>query len=236
MFACASTPVTLAPARRRGRHHRVHASRSRALASDDEDATLKRVIDFARSSRTLNDAIDASAQADIDALIANGRVDGGITNAVRGDGQWDVFCAPHIQRLATPVGVRFHPLRYVIEEGKIRSDVRHGGAWVPDGWLSASGTVSVGEEMTCEGRLRPSCVIKFDKFWIGAREGDASAPRDWPENGNAIDRAIDAIGSVGFLESFARFPVLFYDEAEGLVIFQFPPLSSNICALRGRCS
>jgi len=234
MFALTSSSVTRAPTRSRGQHQRVRSFRSRALASGDDAATLKRVLDFARSARTLNDAIDASAQADIDALIANGRVDGGIANAVRGDGQWDVFCAPHIQRLATPVGVRFHPLRYVIAEGKIRSDVRHGGAWVPDGWLSASGTVSTGSEMTSEGRLRPSCVIKFDKFWIGARDGDASAPRDWPENGNAIDRAIDAVGNAGFLESFAKFPVLFYDEAEGLVIFQFPPLKSNICALRRR--
>lgn len=212
------------------RHFRAVAHAS-ASSGDDESAVVRRVMDFARTdARTLNDAVDASTQADIDRLIASGRVDGGISNAVRGDGKWEVFCAPHIQRLAVPLGVRFAPLSYDIRDGKIRSDVRHRGI-VPDGWLSASGTVIAGREMEAEGKARPSCVIQFDKFWIGAGLTQ-DEPRDFPrgEEASAVDRAIDALGNAGFLDAFAKFPVLFYDEKEGLVIFQFPPLASNICA------
>ena len=43
---------------------------------------------------------------------------------------------------------------------------------------------------------------------------------------------IDTVGNAGFVDGFAKFPVLFYNEEQGLVIFQFPPLRSNICAVR----
>lgn len=199
------------------------------------DSALDRVVSWTRldveSERTLNDGVPDAIQRDIDALIADGRVDGGISNAVRGDGTWDVFSAPHIKRLAGPVGVVFSPLRYVIEDGLIHSHVRHRGI-VPDGWLSASGVVKEADEMKAEGRLRPTCLIKFDKFWIGAG-ARKDQPRGYPaDNASIVDVAIDAVGNAGFLDGFAKFPVLFYDESQGVVIFQFPPLQSNICAIR----
>jgi len=184
---------------------------------------------------TLYDVVD-DVQRSIDVLIADGSVSGGIENAVRGDGEWRVFCAPHIVKFAGPFGVRFAPLRYVIDRGEIRSDVRHGGI-VPDGWLSASGRVSATAPYALDGRQRPACRIEFDTFWIGSKAGDSATPRDDPNasgEANSVDRAINAIGKVGFLESIATFPVLFYDDDAGIVVFQFPPLKSNIAAYRER--
>jgi hypothetical protein len=208
----------------------------RAQASS-VDGAMERIVAWTaldvENKRTLNSGVPESIQRDIDALIADGRVDGGIENAVQGDGVWEVFSAPHIKRLAAPVGVIFSPLRYVIDQGNIYSHVRHRGI-VPDGWLSASGVVVQGVDMLCQGRMRPSCVIWFDKFWIGASLQTKDEPREFPtENeASALDVAINKIGNAGFLDGLARFPLLFYDEKQGLVIFQFPPLNSNICAMR----
>jgi hypothetical protein len=49
-----------------------------------------------------------------------------------------------------------------------------------------------------------------------------------------VDKAINAVGKLGFVDAIATFPVLFYDERAGVVIFQFPPLKSNIAAFRRR--
>jgi len=210
---------------------RIQAQQQRPSAVD---GALQRVIAWTAldvdHARTLNDGVPDAVQRDIDALVADGRVDGGISNAVRGDGTWEVFSAPHIKRLAGPVGVIFSPLRYIIEDGAIVSHVRHRGI-VPDGWLSASGAVEEGQEMVAEGRMRPTCLIKFDKFWIGsgAREDE---PREFPAEKTVVDTVVDAVGNAGFLDGFAKFPVLFYDEDRGVVIFQFPPLQSNIAAVR----
>lgn len=203
-------------------------------ASDVEEAIERLVRYNAANDVTFCDGIDAWVQEDIDRLIDEGRVDGGVERAVDGDGTWRVFCAPHIARLATPVGVRFDPLRYDLSGGKIRSDVRHRGI-VPDGWLSASGSIRACEEpYVVDGRPRPACKIEFDSFWIGSG-ATADQPRDSPKatgDANAVDSIIDAIGRVGFIEDVATFPVLFYDDRAGLVVFQFPPLKSNIAAYR----
>jgi hypothetical protein len=201
------------------------------------DGAMERVVAWAAldvdGTRTLNDGVPESIQCDIDALIADGSVDGGIARAVRGDGVWEVCSAPHIKRLAAPVGVIFSPLRYVIDRGSIDSHVRHRGI-VPDGWLSASGAVEEGADMVCDGRMRPSCVIRFDKFWVGASVQTKDEPRSFPaeDEASVVDKLIDTFGNAGFVDGFAKFPVLFYNEEQGLVIFQFPPLRSNICAVR----
>ena len=224
------------------KHHSRGPVRTIARASSSSSSTLT-VADALNSLArhastpgvTLYD-VDDDIQLCIDILIEDGSVSGGIENAVRGDGEWQVFCAPHIVNLAGPVGVRFAPLQYVIDGGKIRSDVRHGGI-VPDGWLSASGKVSATVPYMLDGRERPACRIDFDTFWIGASSDDKSSPRDDPNtSGDAkvVDKAINAIGKVGFLEGIATFPVLFYDADAGVVVFQFPPLKSNIAAFLQR--
>lgn len=227
--ASAPSPARWFAPRARGRG----ASRTAVRASPSGvDDALDTVVEYARrDSMRLHEGVPGDVQAAIDRLIDSGRVDGGIENAVRGDGTWTVFSAPHIVRLATPVGVKFHPLRYVIEEGRIRSDVRHGGI-VADGWLSASGRVRATQPYELDGVTRPACRISFEHFWIGPG-GDA--PREQPgedDEGGFVDKAIDFVGNLGFLETFATFPVLFYDEEAGVVVFQFPPLGSNIAAYR----
>ena len=37
---------------------------------------------------------------------------------------------------------------------------------------------------------------------------------------------VDAVGNVGFVSSFATFPLHFFDEERGLCVFEFPPMSS----------
>ena len=212
---------------------RASSSSASTLTVADALATLTRHA--STPGVTLYD-VDDDIQLCIDILIEDGSVSGGIENAVRGDGEWQVFCAPHIVNLAGPVGVRFAPLRYVIDSGNIRSDVRHGGI-VPDGWLSASGKVSATTPYELDGRERPACRIDFDTFWIGAQSGDKSSPRDDPnasDEANVVDKVINAVGKVGFLEGIATFPVLFYDHDAGVVVFQFPPLKSNIAAFLQR--
>ena len=227
----------LAPSRVFATPHRARNNRRRSISrAADVAAPLQRVVEYAEdeSSWELHRGVPSEIQRDIDALIASARVDGGIENAVRGDGDWRVFCAPHIVRLATPLGVLFHPLRYVIREGTISSDVRHRGRFVPDGWLSASGTVRATDSQTCEGMMRPACRIGFDTFWVGAG-ASADEPREFPGEGSSvIDAVINAVGKLGFVDAIATFPVLFYDERAGVVIFQFPPLKSNIAAFRRR--
>ena len=206
----------------------VRASLSSPLSVDD---ALAVVIEHARlDSARLHEGVPDDVRRAIDRLIDSGRVDGGIENAVRGDGTWRVFSAPHISRLATPLGVKFHPLRYVIADGDMTSDVRHGGI-VPDGWLSASGGVRVTQEYELDGVMRPACRISFDKFWIGPG-GDAPREEPGDDDEGFVDKVIDFVGNLGFLETFATFPVLFYDEEVGVVVFQFPPLASNIAAYR----
>lgn len=224
----------LAPSRVVAAPRRARKSRCRSTPRPDVAAPLQRVVEYAEdeSSWELHRGVPSEIQRDIDALIASALVDGGIDNAVRGDGDWRVFAAPHIVRLATPLGVLFHPLRYVIRDGTISSDVRHRGRFVPDGWLSASGTVQAVESRVCEGMVRPACRIGFDTFWIGAG-ASADEPRAGPGSG-VVDKAINAVGKLGFVDAIATFPVLFYDERAGVVIFQFPPLKSNIAAFRRR--
>lgn len=222
-----------------GMRTRRHARRSHLIArASSVDGALERIVAWTaldvENKRTLNDGVPDAIQRDIDELVANGNVDGGISNAVRGDGVWEVCSAPHIRRLAGPVGVVFSPLRYVIDQGSIYSHVRHRGI-VPDGWLSASGVVEEGEDMVCEGRIRPTCLIKFDRFWVGASAATKDEPREFPtEDASFLDVVIDKVGNLGFLDGIATFPVLFYDANEGVVVFQFPPLKSDICAIRRR--
>ena len=76
-----------------------------------------------------------------------------------------------------------------------------------------------------------ACRISFDKFWIGPG-GDAPREEPGDDDEGFVDKVIDFVGNLGFLETFATFPVLFYDEEVGVVVFQFPPLASNIAAYR----
>ncbi len=232
MLARASAPSpTRSLPRARGRAASRTVVRASSSSPSSVDDALAVVIEHARlDSARLHEGVPDDVRRAIDRLIDSGRVDGGIENAVRGDGTWRVFSAPHISRLATPLGVKFHPLRYVIADGDIASDVRHGGI-VPDGWLSASGGVRATREYELDGVMRPACRISFDKFWIGPG-GDAPREEPGDDDEGFVDKAIDFVGNLGFLETFATFPVLFYDEEAGVVVFQFPPLASNIAAYR----
>jgi hypothetical protein len=77
----------------------------------------------------------------------------------------------------------------------------------------------------------------FSSFWV-ARDGET--PRDPPRSAlrspeerlGASDALVDAIGNVGFVSSFARFPLHFFDEERGLCVFEFPPMSSFIACKR----
>ena len=107
----------IAPARARSSRVQNRRSRVFVFAVERRRRARGRHRHARLDSARLHEGVPDDVRRAIDRLIDSGRVDGGIENAVRGDGTWRVFSAPHISRLATPLGVKFHPLRYVIADG-----------------------------------------------------------------------------------------------------------------------
>ena len=52
---------------------------------------------------------------------------------------FQVFHAPHIAGLSSTFGTRFQPIRYILNQGRIASNVGYDSAIVGEGWLSAAG-------------------------------------------------------------------------------------------------
>lgn len=92
------------------------------------------------------------------------------------------------------------------------------------GWLSASGSVSGNADRV---------DLQFDTFWVDQGGGEADLRAYLAEGaGNAGDRVVTALGRAGFLPQFATFPVLALDPSNGLAVFRFEPLASNIAIVR----
>jgi len=141
-----------------------------------------------------------------------------------GEGTWEVFYAPHIRSLSRWLfGTEFAPLRYRLwkDSGgayRLSSHARYRGPLLGDGWLSASGTIGVGERDS-------ELLLRFDQFWV---DGPGESPRtELPRGkGSTWDRAVSALGRLGFIPPLARFPVRYLDP--DLSVFHFPPLRSDI--------
>ena len=184
------------------------------LYASKPDGDVARAVETLVASARLGSSDDATAS---DVIAA-------------GEGVYEVFNMPHLFNLSSPIGMRFKPVRYTIgARGEIRSDVRFVTPGGFAGWLSASGRVDASgvDEVT----------LAFDSFWVGR---DGASPRDNParagaEGGGALgamDALVNGLGNAGFLPSFARFPVRFFDEDAGVCVFQFPPLRSDVAAQR----
>ena len=176
-------------------------------------------------------ATDQTASA-VDQLIkdygASGRSGRGCEDTFAlGQGTWEVFYAPHIRNLSQGLQTEFSPIRYTLLEDNngIRSHVRYTNALFGSGWLSASGTITAEDEST----LR----IHFDSFWLDKED---ELREILLERGQTLemlaplDRAVNAIGRLGFLPAFATFPVL--QVSKDYAVFRFPPLQSNIAIKR----
>jgi len=145
-----------------------------------------------------------------------------------GEGTWEVFYAPHIRSLSRWLfGTEFAPLRYRLwkDDGgvyRLTSHARYHGPILGDGWLSASGTIRVGEQDS-------ELLLHFDQFWV---DGPGESPRaELPGGGgSAQDQSVSALGRLGFVPPLARFPVRYLDP--DLSVFRFPPLRSDIAIRR----
>mmetsp|Transcript_20562 Transcript_20562/g.33311 ORF Transcript_20562/g.33311 Transcript_20562/m.33311 type:complete len:283 (-) Transcript_20562:46-894(-) len=158
----------------------------------------------------------------VSVMVASKSLEGGSMEAVLGasDGVWEVFHAPHMARMSSPLGVSFKPVRYVIKGNQLRTDVHFSGPGGVGGWLCSAGVVRASRDDAVE--------IVFDSFWM-AEEG--GAPRDNPVSADvarAGDRVVNSIGRLAFLSSLAVFPVHFFDSDAGICVFEFPPLNSYI--------
>ena len=155
-----------------------------------------------------------------------GGVPGGVgAESLRvGEGTWEVFYAPHICSLSRWLfGTEFAPLQYRLWKDsrgayRLSSHVRYRGPLFGDGWLSASGTIGVGERDS-------ELLLHFDQFWV---DGPGESPRAELPHGEAgaWDRVVSALGRLGFVPPLARFPVRYLDP--DFSVFRFPPLRSDI--------
>ena len=164
----------------------------------------------------------------MDVMVRSNDIGGTLEECLaRSDGVWEVCVMPHMLNLSAPLGIRFK-VRYSLEGGKIRSDVRfRGPGGIGRGWLSSSGRVEPTSRTDHDGA---AIDLVFERFWIDLEDGED--PKDFADCVSAVDGAIDAIGRLGFLPSFAFFPVHFFDAKSGTCVFEFPPLRSNIAAKR----
>jgi hypothetical protein len=212
----------------------VHRQRSTAV--DVADALLTCADSIATNGADLYASKpDGDVARAVETLVASARLgssdDATASDVIAaGEGVYEVFNMPHMFNLSSPIGMRFKPVRYTIgARGEIRSDVRFVTPGGFAGWLSASGRV--------DARGVDEVTLAFDSFWVGR---DGASPRDNParagaEGGGALgamDALVNGLGNAGFLPSFARFPVRFFDEDAGVCVFQFPPLRSDVAAQR----
>ncbi|KAK3246054.1 hypothetical protein CYMTET_44398 [Cymbomonas tetramitiformis] len=75
-----------------------------------------------------------------------------------GQGEWEVFYAPHFAVLEKVCGAKFDPIRYSLHKNNVISNVRYTHPILGDGWLSASGTIYPRDSFTVQ--------VQFDRFWV----------------------------------------------------------------------
>ena len=201
------------------------------------------VIARARNeARRLGDLLEShtapslyTATAQTESLVAelvNGFDSTGAANrAMRMEGSWRVFYAPHIFRLSQWFGptARFEPLEYDLgEKGRFSSHVRYRGVFgglVGEGWLSAAGTIAPVDDATLE--------IEFTSFWVD--NNGSALRRELPaDGGTAWDRLVTGVGRLGFFKPLAVFPVRYLEQGGtgSMSVFRFPPLESDIAIIK----
>ena len=238
-MAALSTPVARinaarTPSAARAGRRRSVAARARPGTSTTGDpaelASAVAVLDahVARVGGADLYAATEEATKAVDVMVRSNDIGGTLEECLaRSDGVWEVCVMPHMLNLSAPLGIRFK-VRYSLEGGKIRSDVRfRGPGGIGRGWLSSSGRVEPTSRTDHDGA---AIDLVFERFWIDLEDGED--PKDFADCVSAVDGAIDAIGRLGFLPSFAFFPVHFFDAKSGTCVFEFPPLRSNIAAKR----
>jgi hypothetical protein len=181
--------------------------------------------DLYERSKAVDDAVET--------LVALNRVDkksakSSLLNG-QADGVWEVFYAPHIERLSRPVGVKAKPLRYTLEKNRIVSDVSltTNKPFETQSWWCASGSFTDSEKNPGKEEV----LLKFTDFWVSlGSELPTTSPNETPGEADEFDKIVKKLGTIGFIEQLGAFPVLYY--SEDVCVFRFPPLQSNIAARR----
>jgi len=194
------------------------------LASTDDSLDLSlprntKGCDLYERSKQVDDAVETLVK-----LKRNGKKMS-LSNG-KADGVWEVFYAPHIERLSRPVGVKAKPLRYTIEKNRIVSDVSltTNKPFETQSWWCASGSL---KESASE---KEEVSLKFTDFWVSlGAELPTTSPNETGE-ADTFDKMVQKLGTVGFIEQLGAFPVLYY--SDDVCVFRFPPLQSNIAARR----
>mmetsp|Transcript_25601 Transcript_25601/g.35353 ORF Transcript_25601/g.35353 Transcript_25601/m.35353 type:complete len:602 (-) Transcript_25601:87-1892(-) len=75
-----------------------------------------------------------------------------------GQGEWEVFHAPHFRVLSTGLLTTFNPIRYSLQGNTVTSNVRFSNPVIGEGWLSATGHFYAKDAYTIQ--------VVFDKFWV----------------------------------------------------------------------
>ncbi|CAK0798784.1 unnamed protein product, partial [Prorocentrum cordatum] len=144
-------------------------------------------------------------------------------------GRWRVAHAPHIGKLSGLLGSTFDPILYdlavpVTERGggAIQSHVGYsalGGLF--QGWLSTAGRYGT-EDGDATSR------VEWDEAWWW----DSGPAESWSEDPAESTAApiVSALGKLGFVSAFAKFPVQYLDE--DLCVFVFPLSGTRILAVR----
>ena len=181
--------------------------------------------DLYERSKAVDDAVET--------LVALNRVDkkSATSSLLNGqaDGVWEVFYAPHIERLSRPVGVKAKPLRYTLEKNRIVSDVSltTNKPFETQSWWCASGSFTDSEK----NPEKEEVLLKFTDFWVSlGSELPTTSPNETPGEADEFDKIVKKLGTIGFIEQLGAFPVLYY--SEDVCVFRFPPLQSNIAARR----
>ncbi len=210
---------------------------------DDDDAKEKRalqtILDATDDSLDLSlprnmkgcDLYDRSKEVDdaVETLVSLNRVDrDGAESILSGqaDGVWEVFYAPHIERLSRPVRVKAKPLRYTLEKNRIVSDVAltTNKPFETQSWWCASGSFTDSKDS------KEEVLLKFTDFWVSlGSELPTTSPNEC-DDASYFDKMVKKLGKMGFIEQLGAFPVLYY--SDDLCVFRFPPLQSNIAARR----
>ena len=135
-------------------------------------------------------------------------------------GRWRVAFAPHIIKLSSLGAARFDPIYYRLDgSGGIESNVQYTWLGGVQGWLSTRGRYGSRDE-------EATSYVEWDDAWWDP--GAAKPSRD-PGDG-ALAPLVKAIGSAGFVSSFANFPVRYLDR--DVCVFVFPLSGTRIMAVR----
>eukprot|EP00850_Spirogloea_muscicola_P024700 SM001327S27067 [mRNA] locus=s1327:1006:1681:- [translate_table: standard] len=122
--------------------------------------------------------------------------------------------------MSSILGARFDPIRYTLTGTHIASNVKYSSQLLGDGWLSASG------DFEADGL--DAVRVLFDSFWWDIGRDDLKP--DPQGQGSWQQTSLNNLGRALFFPQLSTFPVLYLDQ--DLVVFNFPPLSTNIAAHR----